>query len=128
MVCEWIGYGKVLKSVTGGKNHEKIHRRNRQQETICDWRNTTLKEGTSLTSHQKHCMGAPKRICCCCGERKSVANIARHKRTCAMESERIYTLNEEQKNTQQEKRDNEKKGELIKCELCSELRSRNEYQ
>ena len=124
VVCQWTGCGKVLKSITGRKNHEKIHRINRKQEKICEWCHTTLREGTSLTSHQKYCMGAPKGICPYCGERKSVANMARHKRTCAMGNERMYTLNEEQKNTQQEKRENERKGEMIQCELCNDFRSK----
>ena len=124
VVCQWTGCCKVLKSITGQKNHEKIHRRNRQQETICEWCTTTLREGTSLTSNQKHSTGAPKGICSYCGERKSVANMARHKRTCAMENERMYTLNNEQNNKQQEEREHEKKGELIQCELCNDFGSK----
>ena len=48
-------------------------------------------------------MGAPKGICPYCGERKSVANMARNKRMCAMGNGRMYTLNEEERNTQQER-------------------------
>ena len=41
-----------------------------------------------------------------------------------MENERMYTLNNEQNNKQQEKREHEKKGELIQCELCNDFRSK----
>ena len=119
VVCQWTGCGKVLKSITGRKNHEKIHKISQQRETICEWCNTKLKERASLTSHQKQCMGAPKGICPYCGERESAANMARYKRTCAMGNERMHTLKEEQKNIHQNKRENEKHRELIRCELCT---------
>ena len=124
LVCQWPECGKILKSITGRKNYEKIHRAKRQQETLCKWCSTTLKDKISLTSHQKYCMGAPKGICPYCGERKSVANMARHKRMCAMGNERMYTLTEEERNTQQEKRENEKKGDLVRCELCNYFKSK----
>ena len=69
-------------------------------------------------------MGVPKGICPYCGERKSVANMARHKRVCAMGNERMYTLTAEERNTQQEKRENEKKKDLVRCELCNDLKSK----
>ena len=124
LVCQWPKCGKILKSITGRKNHEKIHRANRQQETLCKWCSTTLKDKTSFPSHQKFCMGAPKGISPYCGERKSVANMARHKRMCAMGNERMYTPTEEERNTQQEKRENEKKGDLVRCKLCSDFKSK----
>ena len=124
LVCQWPECGKILKSITGRKNHEKIHRANRQQETLCKWCSTTLTDKTSLTSHQKFCMGAPKGICPYCGGRKSVANMARHKRMCAMGNERMYTLTAEERNTQQEKRENEKKRDLVRCELCNDFKSK----
>ena len=112
VVCQWTGCGKVLKSIIGRKNHEKRNISNRQQKTICEWCNAQLKERTSLTSHQKKCMEAPKGICTYCGKRKSIAIVVRHKRTCTMGNERMYTLNERQKNIQQDKKENEKNGEL----------------
>ena len=124
LVCQWPECGKILKSITGRKNHEKIHRAKRQQETLCKWCSTTLKDKTSLTSHQKFCMGAPKGICPYCGERKSVTNMARQRRMCAMGNERMYTLTGEEINTQQEKRENEKKGDLVRCELCNDFKSK----
>ena len=56
--------------------------------------------------------------------KKSIANVARRKRTCAMRNERKYTLNEQQKNTQQGKKITMKKRELIQCELCNDFRPR----
>ena len=43
LVCQWPECGKILKSITGRKNHEKIHRAKRQQETLCKWCSTTLR-------------------------------------------------------------------------------------
>ena len=110
LVCQWPECGKILKSTTGRKNHEKIHRANRQQETLCQWCSTTLTDKTSLTSHQKICMGAPKGICPYSGERKSVANMARHK-MCAMGNERINTLTEEE--TRNKKREKMRRKETL---------------
>ena len=118
-VWQWPECCKILKSTTGRKDHEKIHRANRQQEMLCKWCSKI-----SFTGHQKHCMEAPKGIRPYYGERKSVANVARHKRMCAVGNERMYTLTEEERNTQEEKRENEKKGDLVRCKLCNDLRSK----
>ena len=50
--------------------------------------------------------------------------MTRHKGTCAIRNERMYMLNEEQKNIRQEERENEKKGELIKCKFCNDCKSK----
>ena len=84
VVCQWIGYGRVMKSITARRNHKKIHRANRKEEALCEWRSIALRDRTSLTSHQKQCTGATKGICPFCGEMKST----RHKRSCAMGNER----------------------------------------
>ena len=55
---------------------------------------------------------------------KSVANMVRHKRTCAIGNERMCTLNEDQKGTYQENIENEKKGKFTRCELCTDFRSK----
>ena len=103
------------------KIHEKVHRKNRQQETKCEWCNTTIIGKASLCNHYKFCSGAPKGICPHCGEKKSMANIARHRESCALKNERQYALREEEKVSQRKVRENENKGIIIKCEHCNKL-------
>ena len=74
--------------------------------------------------HQKFCTGAPKGICPHCGEAKSIANMARHRKSCGLRNESQFTLTEEERAVQKEKRENEIKRDLIICELCSQPRSR----
>ena len=124
LVCQWAECRKTFKPITGRKNHEKIHRKNRQQETNCEWCNTAIAEKTSISGHQKFCTGAPKGICPHCGEAKSIANMARHRESCGLRNESQFTLTEEERAVQKEKRENEIKGDLIICELCSQPRSR----
>ena len=78
----------------------------------------------SLCSHHKLCTGAPKGICPHCGEKKSVANMARRRKSCALKNERQYTLKEEEIAAQRKIRENENKGIMIKCEHCDEPKSK----
>ena len=36
LVCQWTECGQTFTSITGRKIHEKVHRKNRQQETKCE--------------------------------------------------------------------------------------------
>ena len=113
LVCQWAECGKTFTSITGRKVHEKVHRKSREQQTKCEWCNTAIVGKASLSSHHKFCSGAPKGICPYCGEKKSLANMARHRKSCALKNERQYTLKEEERFAQREIIENEKKGTMI---------------
>ena len=53
-----------------------------------------------------------------------MANMTRHRKSCALKNERQYTLKEEEKAAQCKIRENENKGIMIKCEHCNELKSK----
>ena len=116
LVCQWTECGKTFKSITGRKIHEKVNRQNRQEETNCEWCNTAIGEKTSLTGDHKFCTGAPKAICPYCGETKSVASMAGHRKSRALINERKDNLTEEEANIQKEKIKTERKGDTIACE------------
>ena len=111
---------KHLKSIKERKIHEKIHRKNRQQETKCEWCNTAIDKKISLNGHHNFCTEAPKGICPYCGEKKSVANMVGHRKSCAHVNERKETLTEEEANIQKEKRKRGRKGDTMECEHCNE--------
>ena len=53
-----------------------------------------------------------------------MANMARHRKSCALKNERQYTLKEEERVVQREIIENEKKGTMIQCEHCNEPQSK----
>ena len=124
LVCQWAECRKTVTSITGRKNHEKIHSKSRQQETKCEWCNTAIAEKTLISGHQKFSTEAPKGMCPHCAETKSIANMARHRKSCRLRNKRQYTLMEEERAVQKDKRENEIKGDMIMCELCSQPSSR----
>ena len=90
----------------------------------CEWCNTAIGEKTSLTGDHKFCTGVPEGIYPYCGETKSVASLAGHRKSCALINERKYNLTEEEANILKEKRKNEWKWDTIACEHCNELKSK----
>ena len=83
--CDWNNCDKSFASIAGLKQHQRrIHRKDQLDQFKCRKCGEVLKDECVRTNHEKTCQGLPRGICPYCGENKSISNISKHKRLCAL--------------------------------------------